>query len=180
MQKQKRSHNFCNSLIYFVGVAGFEPATPCSQSRCASRTALCPEQFSGGEGGIRTPGSLWDYDSLANCWFQPLTHLSVFCGFASANVHLFLIHTTFFQKKYLILFFLLSRKINNFANQLFNYEKTSFFILIFYLNCCNLNSVLCFKSKCKRQKRRQKSEKCHFNDRRRHEYPSNLCLYANS
>ncbi len=26
-----------------VGVAGFEPATPCSQSRCASRAALYPE-----------------------------------------------------------------------------------------------------------------------------------------
>gem|GEM_PF-4909045 len=28
----------------FVGAAGFEPATPCSQSRCASRTALYPER----------------------------------------------------------------------------------------------------------------------------------------
>ena len=32
--------------------------------------------FLGGEGGIRTPGTLIEYDSLANCWFQPLTHLS--------------------------------------------------------------------------------------------------------
>ena len=79
----------------FVGVAGFEPATPCSQSRCASRTALCPDKI-GGEGGIRTPGSLWGYDSLANCWFQPLTHLSVFRGFASAKVHLFFISPTLF------------------------------------------------------------------------------------
>ena len=29
----------------FVGVAGFEPTTPCSQSRCANRTALHPERF---------------------------------------------------------------------------------------------------------------------------------------
>ena len=30
-----------------------------------------------GERGIRTPGKeLYPYDSLANCWFQPLTHLS--------------------------------------------------------------------------------------------------------
>ena len=28
-----------------VGVAGFEPTTPCSQSRCANRTALHPETF---------------------------------------------------------------------------------------------------------------------------------------
>ena len=27
-----------------VGVAGFEPATPCSRSRCASRAALHPVQ----------------------------------------------------------------------------------------------------------------------------------------
>ena len=30
-------------LSLFVGVAGFEPTTPCSQSRCANRTALHPE-----------------------------------------------------------------------------------------------------------------------------------------
>ena len=29
--------------LYFVGVPGFEPGTPCSQSRCANRTALHPE-----------------------------------------------------------------------------------------------------------------------------------------
>ena len=31
-----------------VGVAGFEPTTPCSQSRCANRTALHPESASAG------------------------------------------------------------------------------------------------------------------------------------
>lgn len=29
----------------YVGAAGFEPAAPCSQSRCANRTALRPEYF---------------------------------------------------------------------------------------------------------------------------------------
>ena len=29
--------------LFFVGVKGFEPSTPCSQSRCANRTALRPE-----------------------------------------------------------------------------------------------------------------------------------------
>ena len=38
---------------------------------CGIPLSLC-----GGEGGIRTPGTLIEYDSLANCWFQPLTHLS--------------------------------------------------------------------------------------------------------
>ncbi len=52
-----------------VGAAGFEPATPCSQSRCANRTALRPEKYlcfcfvqpfgysGGGGGGIRTRGT---------------------------------------------------------------------------------------------------------------------------
>ncbi len=31
-----------------VGVTGFEPVTPCSQSRCANRTALHPELVSAG------------------------------------------------------------------------------------------------------------------------------------
>ena len=30
----------------------------------------------GGEWGIRTPGTVIPYGSLANCWFQPLTQLS--------------------------------------------------------------------------------------------------------
>ena len=33
-----------DSCLFVVGVAGFEPTTPCSQSRCANRTALHPEK----------------------------------------------------------------------------------------------------------------------------------------
>ena len=29
-------------FCFYVGVPGFEPGTPCSQSRCANRTALHP------------------------------------------------------------------------------------------------------------------------------------------
>ena len=32
-------------LPRLVGVPGFEPGTPCSQSRCANRTALHPEDM---------------------------------------------------------------------------------------------------------------------------------------
>lgn len=44
-----------------------------------------------GERGIRTPGTLIGYDSLANCWFQPLTHLSrvLNCTIATTKVVLF-------------------------------------------------------------------------------------------
>ena len=32
-------------ILYSVGVPGFEPGTPCSQSRCANRAALHPESY---------------------------------------------------------------------------------------------------------------------------------------
>ena len=38
--KTFKSFNYQHSS---VGVAGFEPTTPCCQSRCANRTALHPE-----------------------------------------------------------------------------------------------------------------------------------------
>ena len=38
-KKKKRASNY----LLFVGIPGFEPGTPCSQSRCANRTALHPE-----------------------------------------------------------------------------------------------------------------------------------------
>ena len=40
---QKNPRLSSKAFHFFVGVAGFEPATPCSQSRCANRTALHPE-----------------------------------------------------------------------------------------------------------------------------------------
>ena len=69
--------NPCNSLIFSVGAKGFEPSTPCSQSRCASRTAPYPEKkddativfFLRGEGGIRTPGT--------HCWIRQFSKLLV-------------------------------------------------------------------------------------------------------
>jgi hypothetical protein len=45
------------SMKDYVGVAGFEPATPWSQTRCANRTALYPDNKCG-ERGIRTPGTV--------------------------------------------------------------------------------------------------------------------------
>ena len=42
-----------------------------------------PSCLNCGSWGIRTPGTLNTYGSLANCWFQPLTHLSLkILGFA--------------------------------------------------------------------------------------------------
>ena len=57
--EKTKAPSLSDEALCFVGVAGFEPATPCSQSRCANRTALHPEQFfiTSGDGGIRTPGT---------------------------------------------------------------------------------------------------------------------------
>ncbi len=41
IDNKKKELHYCNS--FFVGIPGFEPGTPCSQSRCANRTALHPE-----------------------------------------------------------------------------------------------------------------------------------------
>ena len=77
-----------NALSRFVGAAGFEPAAPCSQSRCANRTALRPEQFLYSfdqktsqkiavRAGFEPAVPLSRYAGLANRWFKPLTHLTV-------------------------------------------------------------------------------------------------------
>jgi hypothetical protein len=92
-----------SKLSYQVGVAGFEPATSCSQSRRANRATLHPEksffpepvlwrpaiplwpdrtniQMFAERGGFEPPVPFNEYGSLANCWFQPLTHLSFKAG----------------------------------------------------------------------------------------------------
>ena len=42
--KIKNPHQYADKG-FNVGVEGFEPPTPCSQSRCANRTTLHPENF---------------------------------------------------------------------------------------------------------------------------------------
>ena len=44
----------------FVGVVGFEPTTPCSQSRCANRAALHPENHL----AISSPEPYWQSNDL--------------------------------------------------------------------------------------------------------------------
>ena len=46
-EKIKPSRFDSGKAFSFVGVAGFEPATLWSQTRCANRAALHPEEFSG-------------------------------------------------------------------------------------------------------------------------------------
>ncbi len=54
-QKKHLQILLCKCLIISVGVAGFEPAAPCSQSRCANRTALHPVFPNAERGGFEPP-----------------------------------------------------------------------------------------------------------------------------
>ncbi len=69
----------------FVGETGFEPATPWSQTRCATGLRYSPNLidiavnfFLAVREGFEPSVRFDSYDSLANCWFRPLTHLTVY------------------------------------------------------------------------------------------------------
>ena len=63
-----------------VGVAGFEPATSSSQTRRDNRATLHPEillrYFIMRRGRDSNPRYPYEYNTLAGCRFQPLSHLS--------------------------------------------------------------------------------------------------------
>ena len=70
---------------FFVGVAGFEPATSASQTRRDNRATLHPEMviknyvsqhFVAERQGFEPWVPLLGYDDLANRSFRPLRHLS--------------------------------------------------------------------------------------------------------
>ena len=62
-----------NKSVFLVGVAGFEPTTPCSQSRCANRTALHPEDFLEVLFGkaMQRYGFLFIYANVSNTFLLP-------------------------------------------------------------------------------------------------------------
>ena len=94
-------------------MAGFEPATSSSQNWRDDRTTLHPEylpQFFCGERGIRTPGTRYRYDSLANCWFQPLTHLSNSFQNWSCKITTIFITTKFIDTFLFVFVFILTEK----------------------------------------------------------------------
>ena len=87
INRKKRSYEKFITPCKSVGVIGFEPTTPWSQTKCANRTALHPWLFSRfwlfmrnflwrreGDSNPRYPH---EYNTLAGCRFQPLSHLSV-------------------------------------------------------------------------------------------------------
>ena len=58
-----------NEIRTQVGVAGFEPTTPCSQSRCANRTALHPE-WSFFQNRCKGNGLFCNLQIFGNLFFQ--------------------------------------------------------------------------------------------------------------
>lgn len=74
-----------STLSRQVGETGFEPATPWSQTRCATGLRYSPNLidiavnfFLAVREGFEPSVRFDSYDSLANCWFRPLTHLTVY------------------------------------------------------------------------------------------------------
>ena len=114
LPKKKGVTNLRNSLIFSLSGqkdSNLRPPAPKAGALAGLRhtpkkKTMQPSSFFFAEkGGFEPPVPLAGYDSLANCWFQPLTHLSsaVNCG---AKVGFFPLPTSifyhFFYRKYVI------------------------------------------------------------------------------
>jgi hypothetical protein len=66
--------NSSDLTIFFVIRQGLEPRTYALEGRCSIQLSY---RTYAERGGFEPPVQFNPYDSLANCWFQPLTHLSV-------------------------------------------------------------------------------------------------------
>ena len=103
-QKNRGVTNLCNSLVFSLSGqkdSNLRPPAPKAGALAGLRhtpkkKTICHRlSFFAEKGGFEPPVPFAGYDSLANCWFQPLTHLSsaLNCG---AKVGFFLIPTSFF------------------------------------------------------------------------------------
>ena len=105
LPKKKGVTNLRNSLIFSLSGqkdSNLRPPAPKAGALAGLRhtpkkKTMQPSSFFFAEkGGFEPPVPLAGYDSLANCWFQPLTHLSV-VQIAGAKLVLFCLPTTFFR-----------------------------------------------------------------------------------
>ena len=102
----------CNSLIFKSGQKDSNLRPPAPKAGALAGLRHTPKKKTihhrllscAEKGGFEPPVPFAGYDSLANCWFQPLTHLSsaVNCGakvgFFSIPANFF---ATFFEKTFL-------------------------------------------------------------------------------
>ncbi len=75
-QKRVTRNKSCNSLIFRSGYQDSNLGPPAPKAGALTGLRYIPKIFLCGEGGIRTRGTVYPYASLANWWFQPLTHLT--------------------------------------------------------------------------------------------------------
>ena len=101
--QKNRSYHFCNSLIFRSGQKDSNLRPPAPKAGALAGLRHTPKKKTihhrllsfAEKGGFEPPVPIAGYDSLANCWFQPLTHLSsaLNCG---AKVGFFPIPTNVF------------------------------------------------------------------------------------
>ncbi len=85
LPKKKGVTNLCNSLVFSLSGqkdSNLRPPAPKAGALAGLRhtpkkkTILHRLPSFAEKGGFEPPVPIAGYDSLANCWFQPLTHLS--------------------------------------------------------------------------------------------------------
>ena len=101
--QKNRSYRLCNSLIFRSGQKDSNLRPPAPKAGALAGLRHTPKKKTilhrllsfAEKGGFEPPVPIAGYDSLANCWFQPLTHLSsaVNCG---AKVGFFPLPTSIF------------------------------------------------------------------------------------
>ena len=104
--QKNRSYLLCNSLIFRSGQKDSNLRPPAPKAGALAGLRHTPKKKTmqhrllsvAEKGGFEPPVPLAGYDSLANCWFQPLTHLSR-CRIATAKIGLLQLTATFFSKK---------------------------------------------------------------------------------
>ena len=82
--QKNRSYHFCNSLIFRSGQKDSNLRPPAPKAGALAGLRHTPKKKTilhrllsfAEKGGFEPPVPIAGYDSLANCWFQPLTHLS--------------------------------------------------------------------------------------------------------
>ena len=82
--QKNRSYRLCNSLIFKSGQKDSNLRPPAPKAGALAGLRHTPKKKTilhrllsfAEKGGFEPPVPLAEYDSLANCWFQPLTHLS--------------------------------------------------------------------------------------------------------
>ena len=101
--QKNRSYRLCNSLIFKSGQKDSNLRPPAPKAGALAGLRHTPKKKTilhrllsfAEKGGFEPPVPIAGYDSLANCWFQPLTHLSsaLNCG---AKVGFFLLLASVF------------------------------------------------------------------------------------